>query len=337
MLNQLILNKLTLNKLALTVGWALCGLCFSVSVLSQTTDNAGSPESAPQLEWRRNQVLAQQIERNDKETQINWLGQPSEPFLTLYLSASNGSPRASLLILHGNRQHPDWPGLIHHVRTRLPETGWNTLSVAMPDLQVQFEPPVVQVAVEPAAPDEDVSENTSEPTATESKQEQPVPDSDSEPEAPPTSTTPPARSIYPDQEIPTQVEKRIDIAINELRSKSPLPVFILALGTGATLLQQQIPVLTSQRISGIILTNPAPIKWTDGQMAWPDATLFPMPVLDLTPKMNPASQPKTRKNAAARQRKRDYQQRIIPGSESDFNGSEETLIKIIRGWAKNWM
>jgi len=65
-----------------------------------------------------------------------WLAANGETFLALYQPALRGDPRGSVILLHADGQHAAWPGSLNHLRLRLPELGWNTLSISLPEAQV---------------------------------------------------------------------------------------------------------------------------------------------------------------------------------------------------------
>lgn len=54
--------------------------------------------------------------------------------LALYLPAQE-TPRGGMVLLHDLGSHLDTPGVIHPLRTRLPEHGWATLSLSLPPLE----------------------------------------------------------------------------------------------------------------------------------------------------------------------------------------------------------
>ncbi|NOY67488.1 MAG: DUF3530 family protein [Gammaproteobacteria bacterium] len=56
----------------------------------------------------------------------------SETFLAAFSEQTTVEPKGYMLILHGNRQHPDWADVIKPLRTRLPDYGWTTLSIELP-------------------------------------------------------------------------------------------------------------------------------------------------------------------------------------------------------------
>lgn len=63
-----------------------------------------------------------------------WLPVGDLKVLSIYTPSETEPARGATIILHGIGVHPDWPDVIHPLRTRLPESGWATLSVQMPIL-----------------------------------------------------------------------------------------------------------------------------------------------------------------------------------------------------------
>jgi len=63
-----------------------------------------------------------------------WLPVGDLKVLSIYTPSETEPARGAAIILHGIGVHPDWPDVIHPLRTRLPEAGWATLSLQMPIL-----------------------------------------------------------------------------------------------------------------------------------------------------------------------------------------------------------
>lgn len=55
-------------------------------------------------------------------------------FLSIYTPSVIKPVKGAIIIMHGRGHHPDWPELVHPLRTGLPEFGWNTLSIQTPVL-----------------------------------------------------------------------------------------------------------------------------------------------------------------------------------------------------------
>jgi len=63
-----------------------------------------------------------------------WLPVGDLKVLSIYTPSETEPVSGAAIILHGIGIHPDWPDVIHPLRTRLPDAGWATLSVQMPIL-----------------------------------------------------------------------------------------------------------------------------------------------------------------------------------------------------------
>jgi len=55
-------------------------------------------------------------------------------FTGIYTEAEPGPTGRLVILVHGIGVHPDWPDVIHPLRTGLPAHGWSTLSIQMPVL-----------------------------------------------------------------------------------------------------------------------------------------------------------------------------------------------------------
>ncbi|MGV6859451.1 MAG: DUF3530 family protein [bacterium] len=76
---------------------------------------------------------ATQIEDSLFEGTPLYLYDGETKFLSIYTPAEDPRPIAAI-ILHGLGAHPDWPQVIHPLRSQLSERGWSTLSVQLPVL-----------------------------------------------------------------------------------------------------------------------------------------------------------------------------------------------------------
>jgi pimeloyl-ACP methyl ester carboxylesterase len=57
-----------------------------------------------------------------------------QKFLAIYTPEATDKMLGTVILLHGQGAHPDWPQVISPLRTSLPEQGWATLSLQMPIL-----------------------------------------------------------------------------------------------------------------------------------------------------------------------------------------------------------
>lgn len=69
-----------------------------------------------------------------------WLNANELPFLALYQLQRSMAPQGGAVIIHGDGRSADWPELLQEARHYLPDVGWSTLSIAVPN-QVPTPPP----------------------------------------------------------------------------------------------------------------------------------------------------------------------------------------------------
>ncbi|MBF0265223.1 MAG: DUF3530 family protein [Gammaproteobacteria bacterium] len=60
-----------------------------------------------------------------------------QKYLAFYAKQNLLDERGTIIILHDKESHPDWKNIIRPLRTELPDTGWNTLSLQLPILDKQ--------------------------------------------------------------------------------------------------------------------------------------------------------------------------------------------------------
>lgn len=82
----------------------------------------------------REQRLADQTVDAILDGEPLWLEAAGHRFLAIFTEPATGPARGGVILLHGRGLHPDWPNVIHPLRTALAEQGWYTLSLQMPVL-----------------------------------------------------------------------------------------------------------------------------------------------------------------------------------------------------------
>ena len=79
----------------------------------------------------REQRMAEQIEDAILVGEPIRLDAGGTEFLAIHAEA-DGTRKGSVLLLHGTGVHPDWPDVIYPLRSELPSSGWETLSIQLP-------------------------------------------------------------------------------------------------------------------------------------------------------------------------------------------------------------
>ncbi len=251
-------------------------------------------------ETRRSKVLEEQLKQVDKETERKWFGSGEEQFLGLYLADHSGKTFASALILHDNLQHPDWPGLVHALRTDLAAHGWNTLAIALPDYLVL-----------PAIPTDPIPADNSTPLVPEKGVE------------------------YSPDQVPDLIDSRTREAIVALQEKKGGPVVVIAIGLAAGIAAKKAQSMLIQDIAGLVIIDPVQPDGSNFNTDL-DAVDLRIPILDIAPEFFPRTDPEVRRHSASRTRQEQYQQRIVRGAKPDFTGQETSVIKAVRGWGERW-
>lgn len=103
-----------------------------------------TPATAPATEMRKATVVNAQYQQQalsdeQKSDEIIWL-EPTYPdmdkparVLALAQKHRTAQAQGAVLIVPDQGQHPDWPALVSPLRQSLPDHGWYTLSISMPN------------------------------------------------------------------------------------------------------------------------------------------------------------------------------------------------------------
>ncbi|MFN2309295.1 MAG: alpha/beta fold hydrolase [Gammaproteobacteria bacterium] len=127
---------------------SMLAFLFAFAATSMThaaeTPGAASPDTAKEQRW------ADQIVGSLLVGTPEWLEADSHKFLAIFTEEQSGTPKGGVILLHGIGVHPDWPDVIHPLRSELPEHGWATLSIQLPVLpnEAEFDDylPLIQAA-----------------------------------------------------------------------------------------------------------------------------------------------------------------------------------------------
>ena len=99
-----------------------------VSCLSFYSLTLSASDTAKEKRW------ADQIVDSIMVGEAEWLTSNGHKFLGIYTEHTTEKAEGGVIVLHGSGVHPNWPDVVHPVRTLLPDHGWQTLSLQMPVL-----------------------------------------------------------------------------------------------------------------------------------------------------------------------------------------------------------
>ncbi|MDZ7661935.1 alpha/beta fold hydrolase [Thiohalophilus sp.] len=122
------------------------GLCTTLLIsIALISSPLSASDKAKEQRW------ADQIVDTLMVGEAIWLEPRDEPVLALATEHTTEKAKGAAIVVHGIGAHPNWPEVIHPLRSRLPDHGWMTLSVQMPILENQadardYEPLFAEVA-----------------------------------------------------------------------------------------------------------------------------------------------------------------------------------------------
>ncbi|MGE8362295.1 alpha/beta hydrolase family protein [Pseudomonas sp.] len=129
-------------------------LACALPVQAEETPPATEVPVRPPLD-ERSQVDARALERQLALREQQMLDAGGDQFLALWLPANVGDANGAVILLPGDDESADWPQSIGPLRRKLPDNGWHSLSLTLPDPQGELlpvRPPIDETA--PAAPGE---------------------------------------------------------------------------------------------------------------------------------------------------------------------------------------
>lgn len=307
-----------------------------------SADAGAAPASAsterPPLR-SRSDIMTSDLLRQLPDKEFVSLKAGTDDFAALWRPANVGEPRGVIILLPGEGESADWPRGIGPLRRGLPDHGWHTLSLSLPD-----SPGLVLPAV--ANTSEGAAEPPVEDPAAETEQfaENPAPNEagylPEETAAIPSELvsddTKTEETVAPAAPHADQITERIEAALTFARSKQPAAIVLLGQGTGgywaARYLQHVAP--SDVRYLGVIQP-----RQPEGQ----DESLVQLiPTLKLATGdfyykngRGDLAAARERLNASRRIQHPAYRQVGLPPQTGERQADQEQLLRRIRGWLDN--
>ena len=169
-----------------------------------------------------------------------------ESFLALWQPANKGDAQGLVILLPGAGESADWPQAIGPLRSKLPDAGWHTLSLTLPDPQ-----PVATAAasIEPGS-----AEAPAEPTATPDASAAAASHADSAP-----ASDNSAAAATPEQTPEQHAERvlaRIQAGIEFAQQQKPKSIVLLGHGTGGYWAARYLSEHKTSPIQNLLLVAP---------------------------------------------------------------------------------
>jgi dienelactone hydrolase len=315
---------------------ALPALCLSLILPCALSVKAADPapaladspaateptERQPLLE--RSQENAAALERTLPAQEQQQLQAGSETFLALWKPANTAEPKGAVIIVPDVGETADSPQAIGPLRRKLPDAGWSSLSITLPDLQSDaIAPRVLEVPPAIKAPDTGTKDSTtSTPIEQAAGGEADVADKAV------------VESVDEQRRVDAErIFARIDAAIVYAEGQSARSIVVLGHGTGgywaARYLSEKQPPQVEKLVM-VAVKTPAAIKpelvELTSTLKLPSADIFYMDKrLDRDAALKRLQASKRLKTAA-------FSQVSLKGLPGNTKDQQEQLVRRVRGW-----
>lgn len=276
-----------------------------------------APVSVEQAQGLQNQLST------DEQQQLK---AGDESFLALWLPANAGTATGIVVIVPGDGESADWPQAVSPLRKKLPNAGWSTLSLTLPDPQVPSLPPRPEAAAVPASTP--VTEDGAAP-ADNGTEAAPTETATTE-AAPASPAVDPATAQASHQQ---SVFDRIDAAVAAARQEKPERLVLLGHGSGAYWAAQYLSEKKPDDIQNLLLVSPQQPKSFTGNgeelLAGLKLATGDFYYKDQAPDRQAALK---RMQAGKRQQHPAYIQVAMKALPGNTEIESEQLFRRIRGW-----
>lgn len=229
---------------------ALLGFCL-LSCLSAwaeepaedvPTDSADTPAASerpllPERSVSDAQTLEQRLDKREQQM----LQAGAESFLALWLPANVGEPSGALILLPGDVENADGAAAVGPLRRKLPDAGWHSLSITLPDPDGDPLPPRTAASETPTPTGDEASDAEAESTAVDS---------------PEPTAAPAAAAFTPEQRRQAHVERvmaRIEAAITFADQQQAKEIVLLGHGSGAYWAARYLSERKPQNVQNLLM------------------------------------------------------------------------------------
>lgn len=301
------------------------------------SDAATPPADAPAAERapleERSVEAASALERQLPQDEQQQLKAGDETFLALWKPANVGEPTGVVILLPASGESADWPQAIGPLRSKLPDAGWSSLSLTLPDLP-QLAPAVTAVTVDTATPPSDASA-PADATAADSQEATNSASAEGAADAPTPPATPDSNATVPSPaaDPAPRIFARIQAAIAFAEQQQAKAVVLLGHGDGAYWAARFIAEQKPALIQHLVVAAPA---LPEG-MTPPLEELLPglqLPTGDFYYKdqSSDRSAATRRLHASKRLQHKAYTQIALKALPGNPSAEQEQLYRRIRGW-----
>lgn len=314
---------------------ALAALCLAsaLPVLAAEPAPASTPaESMTAVRQplpERSQEAAAALERQLPPAEQQQLQAPDDTFLALWKPANSQNANGVVIILPGAGETADWPRAVGPLRNKLPDAGWASLSMSLPDLSSDASLPR---AVESENIPTTVASNSSskEASTTAKPIEQAASAGAEQADTPLQPDQAQAALAHADAE---RIFARVDAAIAFAQQQHMRSIVLLGHGTGAYWATRYLNEKRSTQVQKLILVaaqTPSLVEPDLNQLA----PTLSVPLLDVFYKDKPLIHKAAlqRSQAIKSMSRSHFEQVGLDNLAGNREAEQEQLLRRVRGW-----
>jgi hypothetical protein len=298
------------------------------------TDSSTAPAEevrAPLAE--RSEVEATALEQQLEQKEQQQLQAGDERFLALWLPANVAEPSGAVIILPGDDESADWPQSAGPLRSKLPNGGWHSLSLTLPDPNSDA-PPLRSAEPPSTLPTEDTADATQTPAEGSPAADQATVETSNSTLDSAYTAASKVKTIEEQQQAHAErVLARIESAISFAEQQQAKTIVLLGHGSGAYWAARYLAERKPAKIQNLLLVAAQlPAGYTP-----PLDELIPQLQLatgDFYYKDLPADRQAAlkRSQASKRQKHPSYIQIAMKALPGNREAEQEQLYRRIRGW-----
>lgn len=307
-----------------------------ITATAADADTEASPAAAQAPSPRvplaeRSQEVAQALERQVPKVEQQTLQAGSERFLALWKPANVSDPKGAVIIVPGAGETADWPTAVGPLRRKLPDVGWHSLSVSLPDLLADR--PQARVEATPAATPAkadgqsapvkdtpaDANANVAQATAAEADTAQ--------------ATDAVEASDTNDPADAERIFDRLDAAVAYAQQHNARSIVLLGHGSGAYWAARYVSERQPPQVQKLIMVSaqtPARVEHDLESLA----PTLKIPTADIyyATRTRDRHAAELRLQASKRQPDSQYRQLLLIAMPGNPSADQEQLFRRVRGW-----
>ncbi|MNQ61893.1 Alpha/beta hydrolase family protein [compost metagenome] len=309
--------------------------CYQPAVAEDSTRSSTESDSTPAAGARqplleRSQEDARALERQLSPQEQRTLIAGAESFLALWKPANSNDPQGAVIIVPGSGETADWPRTVGPLRRKLPDAGWHSLSLTLPDMLGDVPPPrAAQAVPTPGASPASTtatSRHTTPPDANASVEQATASENEE-------ADTKPSTAREPGKDDAERIFSRIEAGIAFAQQQKARTIVLLGHGSGAYwaaryLSERQPPQV--QRFIMVAAQPPIDASAALDALA-PDVKL---PTADFYYSDRPLARKAAEQRLHASKRLDDsgYTQVALKAMPGNRAAEHEQLYRRVRGW-----